>query len=124
MSDVLSHEDRRLQTEIDELRSKFTDTQELYREVCTLLFFRHGITPTANKLYQLVRKGSMSAPADALSRFWETLREKSRVRIEHPDLPAELRDAAGPLSQDRCRSPRIADDPRRSATHEKKSTLN
>jgi chromosome segregation ATPase len=95
MSDVLSHEDRRLQTEIDELRAKFADTQELYREVCTLLFFRHGITPTANKLYQLVRKGSMSAPADALSRFWETLREKSRVRIEHPDLPAELGDAAG-----------------------------
>ncbi len=95
MPDAPSHEDRRLQTEIDELRSKFTDTQELYREVCTLLFFRHGITPTANKLYQLVRKGSMSAPADALSRFWETLREKSRVRIEHPDLPVELREVAG-----------------------------
>jgi len=95
VSAVLSHEDRRLQTEIDGLRANFSDTQELYREVCTLLFFRHGITPTANKLYQLVRKGSMSAPAEALIRFWETLREKSRVRIEHPDLPVELRDAAG-----------------------------
>lgn len=88
-------EDRRLQAEIEELRSKFQDTQELYREVCTLLFFRHGITPTANKLYQLVRKGSMSAPSEALARFWEMLRQKSRVRIEHPDLPQELRDAAG-----------------------------
>lgn len=99
MSDVSSleihPEDRRLQAEIEELRSKFTDTQALYREVCTLLFFRHGITPTANKLYQLVRKGSMSAPSEALTRFWENLREKSRVRIEHPDLPPELRDAAG-----------------------------
>ena len=27
--------------------------------------------------------------------IWETLREKSRVRIEHPDLPVELREAAG-----------------------------
>lgn len=88
-------EDRRLQAEIEDLRSKFQDTQELYREVCTLLFFRHGITPTANKLYQLVRKGSMSAPSEALARFWEMLRQKSRVRIEHPDLPQELRDAAG-----------------------------
>lgn len=99
MSDATSleirPEDRRLQAEIDDLRSKCADTQELYREVCVLLFFRHGITPTANKLYQLVRKGSMSAPAEALSRFWEALREKSRVRIEHPDLPEELRDAAG-----------------------------
>lgn len=98
MSDILSTEtteNRRLQAEIDALRSTSADTQALYREVCTLLFFRYGITPTANKLYQLVRKGSMSAPAEALSRFWDTLREKSRVRIEHPDLPAELRDAAG-----------------------------
>jgi hypothetical protein len=63
-----------------------------------LLFFRHGITPTANRLYQLVRKGSMSAPADALARFWATLREKSRVRIEHPDLPAELQSATGDLA--------------------------
>ncbi|WP_404303320.1 DNA-binding protein [Alicycliphilus denitrificans] len=62
-----------------------------------LLFFRHGITPTANKLYQLVRKGSMSAPAEALTKFWETLREKSRIRIEHPDLPEPLREAAGEM---------------------------
>jgi hypothetical protein len=88
-------EDHRLQAEIETLRERCRDTQELYREVCVLLFFRHGITPTANKLYQLVRKGSMSAPAEALTRFWSTLREKSRVRIEHPDLPEELRDAAG-----------------------------
>lgn len=95
MSEPIAPDDRRLQTEIDDLRAKFSDTQLLYREVCTLLFFRHGITPTANKLYQLVRKGSMSAPSEALSRFWEDLRQKSRVRIEHPDLPVELRDAAG-----------------------------
>lgn len=88
----------RLQAEIEALRPHFPDTQDLYREVCTVLFFRHGITPTANKLYQLVRKGSMSAPAEALARFWENLREKSRVRIEHPDIPQALRDAAGELT--------------------------
>ncbi len=93
--DTLTTEDRRLQGEIEALRERYSDTQDLYREVCVLLFFRHGITPTANKLYQLVRKGSMSAPGEALSNFWSTLREKSRVRIEHADLPEELRDAAG-----------------------------
>lgn len=87
----------RLQSEIEALRAQYPETQELYREVCVLLFFRHGMTPTANKLYQLVRKGSMSAPAEALARFWETLREKSRIRIEHPDLPASLQDAAGEM---------------------------
>lgn len=87
----------RMQGEIEALRSQHPETQDLYREVCVLLFFRYGVTPTANKLYQLVRKGSMSAPAEALARFWETLREKSRVRIEHPDLPEPLREAAGEM---------------------------
>ena len=83
--------------EIEALKVNDLDTQDLYREVCTILFFRYGITPTANKLYQYVRKGSMSAPAEALARFWSDLREKSRVRIEHPDLPKDLRTVAGEL---------------------------
>jgi hypothetical protein len=38
-----------------------------------------------------------AAPAEALAKFWEDLREKSRVRIEHPDLPDTLKAAAGDL---------------------------
>lgn len=86
-----------LLADIDQLRNQFPHTQDLYREVCVLLFFRYGVTPTTNKLYQLVRKGSMSAPAEALNKFWEDLRDKSRVRIEHPDLPESLKTAAGEL---------------------------
>jgi hypothetical protein len=86
-----------LHAEIDQLRTQFPRTQELYREVCVLLFFRHGITPTANRLYQLVKRGSMSTPTAVLGEFWAELREKSRVRIAHPDLPAELQAAAGEL---------------------------
>lgn len=86
-----------IHADIEALREKVPETQDLYREVCTILFFRYGITPTANKLYQYVRKGSMSAPAEALGKFWEDLREKSRVRIEHPDLPDVLKTAAGDL---------------------------
>lgn len=41
--------EQQLQIEIEKLRSEFTETQDLYREVCVLLFFRYGITPTANK---------------------------------------------------------------------------
>ena len=89
--------ERELRAEIEALREKLPNTQDLYSEVCVLLFFRHGITPTANKLYQLVRKGSMSAPADALVKFWANLREKSRVRIENPDLPEDLKIAAGEM---------------------------
>jgi len=83
-----------IQTEVDSLKTRFPDTKALYREVCALLFFRHGIIPTASKLYQFVRKGSMSAPADALNKFWEDLRSKARVEIDHPDLPPAIKDAA------------------------------
>jgi chromosome segregation ATPase len=83
-----------IQAEIESLKVGFAETKALYREVCALLFFRYGITPTASKLYQYVRKGSMSAPADALARFWEELRSKARVQIDHPDLPDALKLAA------------------------------
>ena len=96
MSDVLLDE-ARLAAEIDRLKAVFPKTRELYREVCALLFFRFGITPTANRLYQLVKRGSMSTPTQVLGEFWVELREKSKVRIEHPDLPAELQAAAGEL---------------------------
>lgn len=88
-------DERQIQDEIEQLKTQFPQTRDLYREVCVLLFFRYGITPSANKLYQYVRKGSMSAPAEALNRFWLELREKSRVRIESPDLPDHLKEETG-----------------------------
>lgn len=94
---MYSSAENQLLADIGELRTKFPATQDLYREVCALMFFRYGLTPTANKLYQYVRKGSMSAPAEALAKFWGDLREKSRVRIERPDLPDEVKGAAGEL---------------------------
>jgi uncharacterized protein YhaN len=96
MSDTLSP-DAALAADIERLKAEFPKTRELYREVCALLFFRHGITPTANRLYQLVKRGSMGTPTAVLGEFWTELREKSRVRIEHPDLPADLGAAAGEL---------------------------
>ena len=78
-------------SEVESLKAQFGDTKALYREVCVLLFFRHGITPTASKLYQFVRKGSMSAPAEALAKFWDDLRGKARVEIDHPDMPEEVK---------------------------------
>lgn len=87
-----------LEADIEAVRERVSDTQEVYREVCALMFFRYGETPTANKLYQLVRKGSMSAPAKALRDFWRDVREKTRVDVGQPDLPVEVATAAGQLA--------------------------
>lgn len=50
--DTLPVTEARMQAEIEALRAQYPETQDLYREVCVLLFFRYGLTPTANKLYQ------------------------------------------------------------------------
>lgn len=86
-----------IQKEVDLIKTKFNNTSEIYTEVCVLLFFRYGITPTANMLYRLVKKGSMSAPVEALNSFWVTLRTKSKTRIERNDLPEELQAVGGDL---------------------------
>lgn len=80
--------------EVEALKGKFSDTKALYREVCALLFFRYGITPTTNKLYQYVRKGTMGTPAEALAKFWDELRGKARIEIDHPDLPQDIKTVA------------------------------
>jgi hypothetical protein len=42
-------DESRVAVEIERLKVEFPKTRELYREVCALLFFRFGITPTANR---------------------------------------------------------------------------
>lgn len=86
-----------MQADIDRLREQFPRTSDLYREACAVMFFRYGVAPTTNALYQLVRKGSMSVPAEALKRFWSDLRERARVDLQHADLPDQVKQSAGQL---------------------------
>jgi chromosome segregation ATPase len=88
-----------LAADVAALRVQFPETRALYREVCALLFFRYGITPTANKLYGLVRKGSMGTPTEVLAQFWADLRGKMRVTIDHPGLPDALKQIAADAVQ-------------------------
>jgi DNA primase large subunit len=89
--------DNSLQDEVERLRILAPDTKALYREVASMLFFRFGIAPTANRLHQLVGKGSMTTAASVLARFWQDLRQHGRVRLEHPAVPEQLRDLGGHL---------------------------
>lgn len=82
---------------VEKLRSEHSNTLELYKAVAGLLFFQYDCTPTTNRMYQLVRKGSMSAPAEALRLFWQELRDRSQVRMQQADIPATLKSSAGAL---------------------------
>ncbi|WP_313704785.1 DNA-binding protein [Massilia sp.] len=96
---MLEHNDldAALQVDVEKLRGEYPRTLDLYKEVCVVMFFRYGMTPTANKLYQLVRKGSMSAPTEALRAFWAGLRRSGKVELGQADLPEDLAHAAGDL---------------------------
>ncbi len=80
---------------VEQLRTQHSNTLDLYKAVAALLFFQYDSTPTTNRMYQLVRKGSMSAPAEALRLFWKELRERSHVRMEQEDIPTALTQSAG-----------------------------
>lgn len=82
---------------VEQLRSQHSNTLDLYKAVAALLFFQYDSTPTTNRMYQLVRKGSMSAPAEALKLFWKELRDRSQVRMEQADIPPALTQSAGLL---------------------------
>jgi chromosome segregation ATPase len=92
-------DDSAVQVDVEALRNRVSDTRALYREVCGLLFFKYGTVPTANRLYQLVRKGSMGVPGEVLAQFWVDLREKSRVKIEHPEMPDVIKQVAAEAVQ-------------------------
>lgn len=97
MSQATALTESQLHLAVEQLRSQYSNTLDLYKAVAALLFFQYGSTPTTNRMYQLVRKGSMSAPAEALRLFWQELRERSQVRMEQADIPPNLKQSAGAL---------------------------
>jgi chromosome segregation ATPase len=90
-------QEKKLRGEIDALKNAQPDTRVLIREATSLIFFRYGETPTANGLYQLLRKGSMTTYTDELRRFWKDMRDRTEVRISQPEIPSALLERTGGL---------------------------
>lgn len=64
--------------------------QEKTREAATVLFFGHGIYPSAKTVHRYTQHGSLTDINADLRAFWRDLREKGRVRLDTPTLPAEV----------------------------------
>lgn len=85
-----SEPEQQLLLQIEKMRRQQPNTLELYVEVAQLLFFEQEIIPTTNRMYQLVRRGSMGTPAQALRIFWSQLRDESQVRMQKASLPSTV----------------------------------
>lgn len=77
------------------LASSSTRAEEIYRQLAPLLFWKYDTMPTANLMYSLVKRGSMSVPTQAVRDFWIKLREKTRTSFHAPDLPEPVRESFG-----------------------------
>lgn len=92
--------EQQLLLEVEKLRRTQPDTLQLYVALAHRLFFDFDLIPTTNRMYQLVRRGSMSTPARALKIFWEQLRDQAQVRMQKAALPETvLRSAEQLLAQ-------------------------
>lgn len=86
----------RLIDEVVALSERIQDNRELVREVASLLF-RSGERPSANRIYQLIRRGSMGTVNDELGKWWDALREKLDIRVTNPNVPPALLTKQGEL---------------------------
>ena len=89
--------EQQLLLQIEKLRRQQPNTLQLYVDVARLLFFEHEIVPTTNRMYQLVRRGSMGTPAQALRIFWSQLRDESQIRMQKAALPETVLHSAEQL---------------------------
>jgi hypothetical protein len=64
--------------------------QEKTREIATLLFFKHGIYPSAALVRDYTGHGSITDINSDLRAFWADLREKTAVRIDAAMLPESV----------------------------------
>lgn len=88
-----SHE---LAHEVASLCERIDDNRQLTREVATLLF-RLGERPTANRVLQLTRRGSMNTVNDEVNKWWDDVRSRLSSRLINPKVPAALLEKQGEL---------------------------
>lgn len=72
-----------------------TSRKEKTRAAATVLFFEFGIYPSAKTVHSYTQQGSMTDITADLREFWAEIREKSRVQLDSPSLPAELLEGFG-----------------------------
>lgn len=64
--------------------------KEKSRQAASLLFFEHGIYPSAKVVLSYTQQGSLTDINRDLHEFWHDLRDKARVKLDAPYLPQEL----------------------------------
>ena len=64
--------------------------REKSRLAASILFFEHGVYPSAKAVLECTQQGSLTDINRDVQEFWRDLREKTKVQLDAPALPDEL----------------------------------
>jgi len=76
--------------QVENIKNTVNSTKQVYINVAKLLFLQYQEMPTANRLYTLVKKGSMTTVVEAMRIFWQDIQKQLAVKINMPNLPESL----------------------------------
>ncbi|MFM2345222.1 MAG: hypothetical protein RLZZ210_1836 [Pseudomonadota bacterium] len=75
---------------VEEIKLKAINTKQAYIDVAKLLFLQYQEMPTANRLYNLVKKGSMTTVVESMRIFWQEIQNQLSIKMHMPNIPQEL----------------------------------
>jgi hypothetical protein len=87
---TLSRAEEEIHAALADRLARASTRQEKTRATASVLFFDFGVYPSAKVVHGYTKHGSMTDINGDLRAFWNDLREKTRVKIEAPMLPAEV----------------------------------
>jgi Plasmid replication region DNA-binding N-term len=74
-------ENKNIENQVNQIKLSNSNTKQVYIEVARLLFIQYQEMPTANRLYSLVKKGSMSTVVEAMKIFWQEMQARIATKV-------------------------------------------
>lgn len=94
---ILDEQRQLIRQELESMKARGLHRRELSLHACKRLFFDLGIRPSMAAVRELTQTGSASDIPKDIDRFWERIRETSKVKIGSGAIPPSLEEKAGEL---------------------------
>ena len=97
MSDAHFSMEAEIAAEVTKMKAAFTPRALMVQRVAEIMFDAWGEKPSANKVYEHIRQGSISDINNDLKQFWDGLRRQKAGGREVEGIPSNLSAESGEL---------------------------
>ena len=97
MSDAHFSMEAEIAAEVTKMKAAFTPRALMVQRVAEIMFDAWGKKPSANKVYEHIRQGSISDINNDLKQFWDGLRRRKAGGREVEGIPSNLSAESGEL---------------------------